>query len=220
MRRKCLLAAVLVIAGLCVVPGYGFDLEITGIARPERGEFVGEAFTPECFIYNDLEHDTVYADLIITIDAEKVFNYETVYWDTVHVCLLQPGLTRVQATRSFVSLESNFYGAHFQVEHPDDEDTTNNDTWLWFQTVSAEINVPSPACYEEIEITFYLYKQEWVRVCIFDSSGRLLENLCEGVGIIGSHALVWDASDYPDGVYFFRLSTLNYSRMDKLILLR
>ncbi len=55
-------------------------------------------------------------------------------------------------------------------------------------------------------IKFSIDKNTFVTLKIFDQLGRELQTLVSEFKIAGSYEVNWDASDYPSGVYFYRLS--------------
>jgi len=59
-----------------------------------------------------------------------------------------------------------------------------------------------------------------VTLKIYDISGRLVETLVDEHQDAGSYNLTWDASDISSGVYFYKLSTADYSCTKKMNLLR
>jgi hypothetical protein len=58
------------------------------------------------------------------------------------------------------------------------------------------------------------------RLTIYDLLGREVTTLVNEQLKPGSYEVEWDASNYPSGVYFYKLSSGNYSETKKLILLK
>jgi hypothetical protein len=56
-------------------------------------------------------------------------------------------------------------------------------------------------------------------VATFGAHAQLLWNE-DGVQSGGQHSIIWDATDYPSGVYFAQLQTGNTSKIIKMVLLR
>ncbi|MBD3234790.1 MAG: T9SS type A sorting domain-containing protein [candidate division Zixibacteria bacterium] len=54
-------------------------------------------------------------------------------------------------------------------------------------------------------IEFILPAQANVKLEIYDIMGRMVATLADGAYGAGEHSVVWDASDYSSGVYFYRL---------------
>ncbi|HMQ68288.1 MAG TPA: T9SS type A sorting domain-containing protein [Ignavibacteria bacterium] len=62
--------------------------------------------------------------------------------------------------------------------------------------------------------------QDKVSLKIFDVAGNEVKILVNQYKPSGKHFAVWDASDFPGGVYFYRILSGNYSETKKLILLK
>ncbi len=69
-------------------------------------------------------------------------------------------------------------------------------------------------------ITFELNRPGRVRLAVFDVLGRELQVLLDGPMTPGRHAVVWDASGYPSGVYLYRLTVNGRSLTGKMLHLR
>jgi hypothetical protein len=80
-------------------------------------------------------------------------------------------------------------------------------------------NYPNPFN-AQTTIWYRLMKESNVRIEIFDLLGKKLTTLKEGVESPGSHAVVWNASEYPSGIYFCRLTTEAGSQARKIVLLK
>jgi len=59
-----------------------------------------------------------------------------------------------------------------------------------------------------------------VDINVYDISGRLLENLHNGIQSQGNHKVVWDASNFSSGIYFVKLQTNSNTITKKLILIK
>ena len=59
-----------------------------------------------------------------------------------------------------------------------------------------------------------------VKVNIYDITGRLVENLQNGIQSQGNHKVVWDASNFSSGIYFVKLQTNSNTITKKLILIK
>lgn len=59
-----------------------------------------------------------------------------------------------------------------------------------------------------------------VKLAVFDILGREAAELVNGQLLPGTYEVVWDASDYAGGVYFYRLTAGSYTRTMKLILVK
>ncbi len=70
------------------------------------------------------------------------------------------------------------------------------------------------------KIIFDLPRQVLVKFTIYDVLGRELEKLKDNILNAGIFELVWDASKYPSGVYFYKLEAGDFSMTKKMILIK
>ena len=54
----------------------------------------------------------------------------------------------------------------------------------------------------------------------YDVLGREISTLVNEELIPGTYEVLWDGSDYPSGVYFYKLSAGDYIETRKMILLK
>ena len=64
------------------------------------------------------------------------------------------------------------------------------------------------------------YEYQDVRLVIYDILGRKAATLANEKQKPGEYEVIWDASQYPSGVYFYKLSVDDYSITKKLVLLK
>ncbi|MCP4634743.1 MAG: T9SS type A sorting domain-containing protein, partial [candidate division Zixibacteria bacterium] len=69
-------------------------------------------------------------------------------------------------------------------------------------------------------LQFFLYEENEIAVDIFDLLGRKVVNLATGIYPQGSHQLIWNASDYASGIYFYKLTTNTTSITKRITLLK
>jgi len=69
-------------------------------------------------------------------------------------------------------------------------------------------------------IKYYLRANSFVKLVVFDMPGREIETLVNETQTPGTYEAKWDASKYPSGVYFYRLTTDNFSETKKMILIK
>ncbi len=87
-------------------------------------------------------------------------------------------------------------------------------------------NYPNPFNPSTI-IRYSLPEASYVTLTIFDIIGREVAKLIEEVQTAGHKEVVWNAYNYPTGVYFYRIvaqstnkSGKNYSAVEKLLLIK
>jgi hypothetical protein len=74
-------------------------------------------------------------------------------------------------------------------------------------------------------LTFELPKQMKIKLVIYDVLGRVVNTLVDGPQKPGVHSVIWSGKDnhgspVSSGVYFYSLTTDNYNRTLKMVLLR
>ena len=76
-----------------------------------------------------------------------------------------------------------------------------------------------------IKIKFDIPKSSYVKLIVYDALGREIKTLVNGKLNAGRYEVSWpaptgDGSSYPSGVYFYKLTTNEFSDIKKLILLK
>ena len=84
---------------------------------------------------------------------------------------------------------------------------------------SLEQNYPNPFN-PETAIKYSLKEEEKVSLKVFNSQGKVVANLANGVLSAGSHEVHWNALNMPSGIYFYRLETANFSQTKKMLLIK
>ena len=69
-------------------------------------------------------------------------------------------------------------------------------------------------------INFTVSENIDLNISIYDMQGRQIESIVNSRYIPGLHSVSWDASDYSSGIYFARLSSANYEKTQKLMLIK
>lgn len=69
-------------------------------------------------------------------------------------------------------------------------------------------------------IEFSIPKSLQVKLSVFDLSAREVEVLIHQFMQAGTYKVVWDASAFASGAYFYRLVTPNFIQTRKMILMR
>ena len=84
---------------------------------------------------------------------------------------------------------------------------------------SLEQNYPNPFN-QTTAIIYRLSDVRFVTLRVFDVLGRQVAELVNQEQGAGQHRVVWDASQMPSGIYFYRLHTGESVHTKKLLLLR
>ena len=87
------------------------------------------------------------------------------------------------------------------------------------ESFSLEQNNPNPFN-PTTKITFTLSSKDVVKLKVYDILGREIAVLAEGQYEVGKHAIEFNASNLPSGVYFYNLTTSTSSVTKKMLLLK
>jgi len=71
-----------------------------------------------------------------------------------------------------------------------------------------------------VNIEFEQSELSVISANIYNLNGQLIEHLFSGFNNIGSHNIIWYASDYPSGIYFIQLTNQSWSLSQKLMLIK
>lgn len=80
-------------------------------------------------------------------------------------------------------------------------------------------NYPNPFN-PSTKIRFDIGSNGNVKLVIFDLLGRNIKTLLNEYRNAGSHEVTFNAADLPGGLYFYKISSGNYSEMKRMILLK
>lgn len=69
-------------------------------------------------------------------------------------------------------------------------------------------------------IKFDILKSDFVRMEVFDGLGRKIEDLVNERLQPGSYSVEWNASSRPSGVYYYRISTADFTKTMKMTLIK
>jgi len=69
-------------------------------------------------------------------------------------------------------------------------------------------------------IKYDLPKNSLVKLVVFDALGREVETLVNQTQLAGTYESVWNATQYPSGIYFYKLTTDKFIDTKKMILLK
>jgi hypothetical protein len=87
------------------------------------------------------------------------------------------------------------------------------------ENYSLSQNFPNP--FNPItEINFGLPTENFVKLVIFDIQGREIEVLANDFFKPGNHKVVWNASGNSSGIYFCKMTSVDFIRTIKLVLVK
>lgn len=84
---------------------------------------------------------------------------------------------------------------------------------------SLEQNYPNPFN-PSTEIKFSVPKTHFVELTVFDLLGREVATLVSEQLMPGTYEVQWDASNYPSGIYFYKLETNTFGQTRKMVLVK
>jgi hypothetical protein len=97
--------------------------------------------------------------------------------------------------------------------------SVGEDQSLFPQSFNLAQNYPNPFN-AQTTIWYTLTRESNIRIELFDLLGKKIATLKQGKESPGSHAVTWDAGDFPTGIYFCRLQTEDGSQVKKMALLK
>ncbi len=98
-------------------------------------------------------------------------------------------------------------------------DVPDNDATLLPQEFTLYQNYPNPFNPSTM-IRYDIPVQGNVNISVFDVLGREVTRLVNGIQQAGEHWVTWNAEGVPSGVYFYRVTTNNFTETKKLLLMR
>ena len=87
------------------------------------------------------------------------------------------------------------------------------------QEFTLEANYPNPFNPKTV-INYQLTMNNEISINIYDVSGRKIETLVNEFKTAGTHKILWNASPYPSGIYFYRLEVENFAETRKMVLIK
>lgn len=93
---------------------------------------------------------------------------------------------------------------------------TNNSNFYEYRLLQNYPNPFNPAT----NISFELQKSSFVKLIVYDALGKEVEILANGYFTSGKHNIIWNASEFSNGIYFYRLLTDNFYETKKMILIK
>jgi hypothetical protein len=69
-------------------------------------------------------------------------------------------------------------------------------------------------------ISYHLTQSSFVKLTVFDILGREIATLVNGMVESGLHQAVFDASKLSSGMYFYKLTTDEFTQVRKMLLMK
>jgi len=169
----------------------------------------------------------VHADLVIDDDRIKIEDNHRFFGD------ISAGQTA--QSNSFYNFITQYPAENFDVQVL----VSSNDTLFWTDSFTLllalsdisgeEIAVPGKFILKQnypnpfnpsTSIEFSLPKRERVTLKVYNLVGQEVATLVDGQLAPGNHVYVWDASDSPSGIYYYRIEAGTESHTQKLVLIK
>ena len=87
------------------------------------------------------------------------------------------------------------------------------------EVISLDQNYPNPF-YPKTLISYYLAKSTYIELSIHNKIGQKVTTLYSGKQLAGKYEMEWDAQNFINGVYFYKIATGNITLIKKAILLK
>ena len=72
----------------------------------------------------------------------------------------------------------------------------------------------------QVKLSYGLILPSQISLRVYDTSGRLVTMLYEGIRSAGAHTVTWDGSDVQSGIYLIQLTSSGSSEVRKVVLVR
>lgn len=69
-------------------------------------------------------------------------------------------------------------------------------------------------------ISYTLAEAGDVKLTIYNLGGQLIEALAEGHQEVGEYRVIWEASDYSSGIYFYRLTVGDFAETRRMVVVK
>ena len=83
--------------------------------------------------------------------------------------------------------------------------------------VSLKQNFPNPAI-QKTTIEFNLAESDYVSLQVISLTGKVVKTLVSSELSAGTHSVLFETGDIPNGVYFYRLDAGNFSATNKMLI--
>ncbi|HEY3294072.1 MAG TPA: T9SS type A sorting domain-containing protein [bacterium] len=158
---------------------------------------------------------------LIKVDLEGAFLWMGTY--SMGQPLTQANHLSLAADSTYLwLLQDNYYADHPQKVlrlHADSANAAPPPPLHPVATFRLMQNYPNPFN-PSTEIAFELPREMRVTLKVFDVLGREVARLKDGVMAAGEHRIVFDGTNLPSGVYFYRMDTNQYVQTRKMLLLK
>ncbi len=172
------------------------------------------AGTFECLrMREDFKEKTVYIfnDMELPSDSTSGISYSWLSKDNLLVCDI---VSTDGETNPEFTMASEFSRLKSQTTAVDEELNS-----AVAESFILEQNYPNP--FNPVTmISYSIAEADHVNLSVYDSAGRLVLTLVNGVQNAGQHSVQWNAAGLASGIYYYRLQSGQFSKINKAILLK
>ena len=136
--------------------------------------------------------------------------------------LLNDGLPNLNLTNIYYSHNNKtlFLGTQSGIYNRSSDIINSQDEVFDEEVITYKLfNYPNPFN-SSTTIIFDLPQSNYTQISIYNSIGQLIKKFESDNIEKGTHKLIFDASNIPSGVYFYKLTSGNYTQTKKMVLLK
>ena len=167
------------------------------------------------------------------IDVDNKIDPSTVMMTSIPTYGTVPGVNSITGAVTYLP-NSNFNGIDgFTYTVSDDSGSVSNEATVKITVLSGISDIYSGIPREHVlfqnypnpfnpstKIKFGLPKAEHVRIFVYNILGQKIRTLLDGQKLPGYYVLEFNAVDLPSGIYFLKIETKEFQKVNKMILLK
>ena len=173
------------------------------------------------FSWDNLKGAAFYEILVYKNNENEIvinfFTAENSYYDAFTI--LEPGTTyhwKVRAFSYYNGFDWSDVWEFNTISRGNNKPTEENQLP---KNYSLHQNYPNP--FNPVtKIRYELPKESYVKLSIFDITGKEVDVLADGILSAGYHDVFWNAANTGSGVYFYRLESGSYKETKKMIVVK
>ncbi|MBK8946422.1 MAG: T9SS type A sorting domain-containing protein [Ignavibacteriae bacterium] len=179
---------------------------------PRNGEYrfeINSQDTNSTFDFSVLDIKDGNMESLLTIDSIKMEN------NTKAFCKVDSTISKTIMyvdTNGDGSIDTTYNSNYSKI-------TSTKNLTLLPSIFSLSQNFPNPFN-PTTRISYTISEQSKVVLIVYDILGRKIKTLIDKIQSSGNYSIEWNASEYPSGVYFYKLQAGEFTETKKMILLK